>query len=85
MIGDSMVSEHKTIPMSPWRSSFEADLVLWRVFGVDGTDDDGWIRFSDRGRDNSLGCEREGSVGDRGASKFRCWDRECFECEVEVV
>ena len=71
MIGDSMLSEEKMIPVSPCRSSFEADLVFWRVFGVDD-DDDRLILFLEQYRKNSLGGEREGSVRDKGVSIFRC-------------
>ena len=86
MIGDSMLSEQKMIPVSPCRSSFEADLALWCVFGVDDDDDyDGRIRFSDQDRESNLGAEKEGSVTDRGASIFRCWDREVFSVRVEVA
>ena len=80
MIGDSMVSEQKIILVNPCWSSFEADLVLWRVCGVD-VGDDGLILFLEWNQEYSLWGEWESSVRDRGASIFRRWDGECFECE----
>ena len=44
MIGDSVISVQKIIPVSPCGSLFETDLVLWRICSVDA-DDDGLILF----------------------------------------
>ena len=92
MIGVSMSSVQRMIPVSPYRSTLEVGLALWRVCGCD---DDGWFLVSEWNRENLLGCfpgfirkpetilggEKEGSFGDRGASLSECWDGECLDCE----
>ena len=79
MFNESNVSVQKMIALSLCRSSFDTDLVLERVWCF-GIDDDEWSLVSEWDRKNSLRGEREGSVGDKGASMTECWDWGFGEC-----
>ena len=66
MIGESMFSVQRVIPMSPCGPSFQVDLVLWWVAAAAADDS---ILFTERDQEDSRGVtisDREGSVRERG-------------------